>query len=215
MLVSSRSAVGQLRPLAGSGASPNDPAPWSTLTTAVPAASANSSRTAARSALPDAVRGSSSTTDDRRPGPRTRARCAARELEHGGLVELVRRVGVRPRPPAPRRGARRRRPPPRPRPPPGRARARRAPPPAAPCTRRGGWSGRRGPTIQRKPSASTRARSVVRTQSSVPSCAARTSSSPTSSVPRSVPTSGSTIRSEHPACGATDAAALGDVPNCS
>ncbi len=39
------------------------------------------------------------------------------------------------------------------------------------------------PTIQRKPSASRRARSVVRTQSSVPSCAARTSSRPTASSP--------------------------------
>ncbi len=51
----------------------------------------------------------------------------------------------------------------------------------------------------------------MRTHSAVPSCAARTSSSPTVSVPRSVPSSASTMRRSHPACARSDAAPLRDA----
>ena len=61
------------------------------------------------------------------------------------------------------------------------------------------WSAR--PRIQRKPSASMRARSVVRThEPPAPSCAAFTSSSPSASAPSTRPSSGSTTRSSQPGC---------------
>ena len=163
--VRSRSTSGELDDRRAAAAPRTSTAPSSRPHRA--ASTSNIARTAARSALPDAVRGSASTTVTA-TGTSYRARCLPASASSGLLVDLV--SG----PPFDRRHRHRTETgvgdarPPRPPPPPHPARARRAPPRAAPCSRRGGWSGRRGPRSRGSRRRRRGARSVVRTHSSVP-----------------------------------------------